>query len=136
MTYKLIESEVWQWDKELRKQKRNILLLSDNCPAHPDVKNLQTPNCTSKLQPIDQCVIQSLNINYRTCVLTHILNCMYGNKVFNINVLNVIHFLIKSGDELQSKRFEMHFIMPVLLLQKKVQVKSHTEEKLSKNYLC
>lgn len=72
MTGAIFEKELMQWDHELEKQKRRILLLVDNCPAHPKIQNLQNitlaflpPNSTSVLQPMDQGVIRSLKAFYR-----------------------------------------------------------------------
>ena len=54
-------------------QGRKIFLIIDNCPAHPEVENLEAielvflpPNTTSKTQPMDQGVIRSLKAFYRS----------------------------------------------------------------------
>jgi hypothetical protein len=39
MTFLLFEAELRHWDRGLRLQKQ-ILLLADNCPAHPVLENL------------------------------------------------------------------------------------------------
>ncbi|XP_066251798.1 tigger transposable element-derived protein 4-like isoform X2 [Euwallacea similis] len=72
-----------EWDEELRRKKRKIILLVDNCPAHPDVKNLMwitlvfmPPNTSSKLQPMDQGVIHSLKSHYRRLLLSEMISCM------------------------------------------------------------
>ncbi|XP_050064726.1 tigger transposable element-derived protein 4-like [Aphis gossypii] len=56
---------------EFVKQKRNVLLFVDNCPAHPKEITLTNiklvffpPNATSKLQPLDQGVIKVLKQKY------------------------------------------------------------------------
>ncbi|XP_066253469.1 tigger transposable element-derived protein 4-like [Euwallacea similis] len=38
MTSSIFTDYFKKWDQELLKEKRKILLLVDNCPAHPDVK--------------------------------------------------------------------------------------------------
>lgn len=50
---------------------RKILMLIDNCPAHPKVANLKAvtikflpPNTTSCLHPMDQGIVQNLKILY------------------------------------------------------------------------
>lgn len=65
MTSQIFEEEVRKWDAELKSRK--ILLLVDNCPAHPIISNLRNielaffpANTTSILQPMDQSVIKSL----------------------------------------------------------------------------
>lgn len=59
-----------------------ILLLLDNCPAHPPAKDLEIdeiivkylpPNCTSLIQPMDQGVIKSLKCHYRNNQLKTLL---------------------------------------------------------------
>lgn len=69
MTSDLFEKILHSWDAELRIKGKKILLLVDNCPAHPDVPNLNCiklvflpPNTTSVLQPLDQGVIRSLKV--------------------------------------------------------------------------
>lgn len=56
-----------EWDKNLRKENRNILLLIDNCSAHVDVSGLTyinvvrlPPNTTSLIQPCDMGIIRTL----------------------------------------------------------------------------
>lgn len=55
-----------------------ILLLLDNCPAHPDVNAMISenvivkylpPNCTSLIQPMDQGVIRSFKCHYRKLIV-------------------------------------------------------------------
>jgi hypothetical protein len=48
-------------NKLTKQQNRKILMIVDNCPAHPKVENLSNliveripPNTTSGLQPLDQ----------------------------------------------------------------------------------
>ncbi|XP_050329997.1 tigger transposable element-derived protein 4-like [Bactrocera neohumeralis] len=67
MTSELFEKWLHDWDRDLVKKKKKILLLVDNCPAHPNVTDLMSitlaflpPNTTSVLQPMDQGIIQSL----------------------------------------------------------------------------
>ena len=60
-------------------QGRNILMFVDNCAAHPHLQlsNLKfvflLPNTTSKLQPGDTGIIQTLKLNYRKRLMRHIL---------------------------------------------------------------
>ncbi|KAJ8889251.1 hypothetical protein PR048_008749 [Dryococelus australis] len=66
MTSSLLEAELGSWDRELQTRKRKIILLVDNCPAHPVLQNLENINLvflpaktTSILQPMDQAVIRN-----------------------------------------------------------------------------
>ena len=63
----LFEEWVREVDRCFTKEGRKIVLLVDNCPAHPSIDNLVSteliflpPNTASKLQPMDQGVIRSL----------------------------------------------------------------------------
>ena len=69
-----------EWVKELYRkfnaEKRHVVLLVDNCPAHPPIENMKAiglrflrPNTTSKAQPMDQGVIRSLKAIYRRNVV-------------------------------------------------------------------
>ena len=58
---------VRQLDNKFVAEGRKIALIIDNCPAHPEIDNLQAveliflpPNTTPKTQPMDQGVIRSL----------------------------------------------------------------------------
>lgn len=64
-------------------QEERALLLLDNCPAHPPSSTLQTAdkkfvvyylpkNTTSKIQPMDQGIIQNFKLHYRTELMTSI----------------------------------------------------------------
>ena len=73
MTGVLFEEWVRKLDSSFRAQSRRVALLIDNCLAHPEIKNLTNinliflpPNTTTVLQPMDQGVIRSLKVHYRT----------------------------------------------------------------------
>lgn len=72
MVTEIFEKEVKSWDEELVKNGRKIVLLLDNCTAHPHIQGLRSirlvflpANTTSVLQPMDQGVIRSLKCHYR-----------------------------------------------------------------------
>ena len=67
MTSQIFTEWFAAWDSHLTKVNQKILLLVDNCTAHPYVstlKNIQleflTPNTTSLIQPMDQGIIKNL----------------------------------------------------------------------------
>ena len=75
MTEDLFGERIRKLDSSFRAHNRNIVLLIDSCPAHPDIKNLTSidliflpPNMPSALQPMDQGVIQSLKAHYRRII--------------------------------------------------------------------
>ncbi|KAJ2941431.1 hypothetical protein O0L34_g3643 [Tuta absoluta] len=101
MTSQLFEEEVRKWDAELKGRK--ILLLVDNCPAHPIISNLQNielaflpPNTTSILQPMDQSVIKSLKGHYRRKLLMELVE---SKGKTSVNMLHAVNFLSKAWEE-------------------------------------
>lgn len=103
MTSKVFEEELRQWDNDLWKTKRKIVLLVDNCTAHPHLENLRCiklvflpPNTTSVLQPMDQGVIRSLKSHYRKQLLMRVLEKYDENMEFDISLLEAILLLEKS----------------------------------------
>ncbi|GBN68838.1 hypothetical protein AVEN_78392-1 [Araneus ventricosus] len=103
MTSDLFQKYLRQWDKELAKKKRKIILLIDNCTAHIEPSNLQwikvvflPPNTASLLQPMDQGVIRSLKWHYRKQLILRILECYDKNKDCDISLLDAVVLLEKS----------------------------------------
>ena len=100
-------------DKLMRYQKRRILLLLDNCSAHVSVDDLQNvkllflpPNTTSKIQPLDQGIINSFKLNYRKLLLEHLID--HANEVQSlseftksISVLNAILWIDRAWNLVQ-----------------------------------
>ena len=84
-TYSEIDSHMWvtSINNKMKIQKRKILLLIDNCPAHPPVtaSNVKLvflpPNTTSRLQPCDAGIIRAFKAHYRKRLLRHVL-CPHG----------------------------------------------------------
>lgn len=61
MTSKLFEDWVMSVNEDMKKDNRSILLIVDNCPAHPEMPGLSNitlrflpPNTTSEVQPMDR----------------------------------------------------------------------------------
>ncbi|GBN51771.1 Tigger transposable element-derived protein 4 [Araneus ventricosus] len=102
MTSDLFQKYLRQWDKELAKKKRKIVLLIDNCTAHIEPSNLQcikvvflSPNTTSVLEPMDQGVISSLKCHYRKQLILRILECYDKNKDCDISILDTVVLIEK-----------------------------------------
>lgn len=99
MTGKLFEEWLLKLDRQFASAKRNIILFIDNCPAHS--KDLQLklefiklaffpPNMSSKLQPLNQGVIQTMKCHYRRRILKKTLNCLTKNKKINISLMDCV----------------------------------------------
>lgn len=86
MTSELFEKWLRDWDRDLVTKKKKILLLVDNCPAHPNVTDLNSitlaflpPNTTSVLQPMDQGIIRALKTNFRKNLVLKMINSLAVN---------------------------------------------------------
>ena len=71
MTSEIFESYVRKFDRKMKFQGRNVILILDNCPAHPQINGLTNtkmafppPNTTAETQPMDAGVIHSLKQKY------------------------------------------------------------------------
>ena len=80
MTGMIFREWVSKWDSVLRENGRRILLLLDNCPAHPRISSLTNirlefipANTTTIIQPLDQGVIKNLKCFYRQEVVKMII---------------------------------------------------------------
>ncbi|XP_033745614.1 tigger transposable element-derived protein 6-like [Pecten maximus] len=68
-------------------------MLLDNCTAHPHVEGLSSiklvflpPNTTSKLQPMDQGIINNLKQKYRRFLIEYLLKCFDKSLTPEINL--------------------------------------------------
>ena len=104
MTGVLFEEWVRKLDSSFQAQSRKVALLTDNCPAHPEIKNLTNinmiflpPNTTSVLQPMDQGVIRSLKVHYRKKVVCLCIKAVESNKPLpKISILQAMKHLVSS----------------------------------------
>lgn len=71
MTGLIFDEIMTKWNRELRQQKRKVLLVLDNASCHPnnDYSNIEIlfliPNSTSVIQPLDQGIILSTKRRYK-----------------------------------------------------------------------
>ncbi|KAG5897906.1 hypothetical protein JTB14_017761 [Gonioctena quinquepunctata] len=109
MTSLIFEKWLRTWDAELKSGGNKILLLVDNCPAHPVVSNLKCiklvflpPNVTSVLQPMDQGVIKALKSQYRKLevlqMLQNIENC---EDTKSLSVLDAILMISEAWENVK-----------------------------------
>jgi hypothetical protein len=97
VTSDLFEAELRHLDRELQLQKRKIMLLVDNCPAHAVLVKLEniklvflSANTTSVLQPMDEGVTRSLKCPYRKLVLLRMIECIEKKQDLAITLLDAI----------------------------------------------
>uniref|UniRef100_A0A8C0H1Q8 DDE-1 domain-containing protein n=1 Tax=Chelonoidis abingdonii TaxID=106734 RepID=A0A8C0H1Q8_CHEAB len=96
------------------------LLLLDNCPAHPPAESLVLNdekirvlylpfNTTSKIQPLDQGIIQNFKNNYRQELISVIVSCTssgISNFLKQINMKEIIYLVKKAWDGVKQKSIE------------------------------
>ncbi|UYV84853.1 TIGD4 [Cordylochernes scorpioides] len=106
MTGLLFESWVRHIDKKMAGQHRQIILLLDNCGAHPpDMQGLTNtriaflpPNTTSMLQPCDQGIIRNFKMIYRTRLMRKYLTAYDAGTALTINLKQAAsHRFIERG---------------------------------------
>lgn len=103
MTKILFKDWLKKVDKQMKINRKKILLFIDNCAAHTDLPTLANvkvmflpANTTSKLQPLDQGIIHTFKRFYRREVVKHILTSLEENSSPDINVLLAMKFARKA----------------------------------------
>lgn len=82
VTTAIFEKYMRVLDCKMGARNRKIVLLIDNCPAHPTdtsyLRNMKVfffpPNCTSRLQPLDQGIIKNVKVHYKRQLTNRILS--------------------------------------------------------------
>ena len=87
MNSDLFEEWVRELDRKFEREERKVVLIVDNCPAHPVIKNLKAielvflpRNTISHTQPMDQGVIWSLKSKYKALSIRRIIAALDNNK--------------------------------------------------------
>ena len=106
MTSSIFETWIRNLDRQFSRQKRSVLMILDNCPAHPIIEGLTNtklaflpPNTTSKLQPMDQGIIQALKAWYRKKLLAKLILSLDSGEEFSVNMLDALHFISAAWNE-------------------------------------
>ena len=97
----LFENWVREQDNNFEGQNRKVLLIVDNCPAHPEIGGLKAielrflpPNTTSITQPMVQGVFRSLKAKYRSRMIQHIIKAIDANKyISKVNIFDAMKML-------------------------------------------
>ncbi|KAL4121977.1 hypothetical protein QTP88_014392 [Uroleucon formosanum] len=107
MTGDLFKSWLVKFDQKMRLNQRNVLLFIDNCTAHCTI-NLKSvrieflpPNTTSKLQPMDQGIIQNFKTLYRKEIIRKIVYDIDEGRPCSINLLQSMRMCEKAWRNVQ-----------------------------------
>ena len=115
MTADIFEDYLKKWNWRLAQQNGHILLVVDNCRAHPHLvlSNITLkflpPNTTAKLQPCDQGIIQSLKVHYKCILVRRLLIAMDSGVELRITVLDVIKWLEQSWSKVTDSTIRNYF---------------------------
>lgn len=144
MTSEIFRKWLTSWDAELQVQQRKIMLLVDNCAAHPHLDNLQNikleflpSNTTSLVQPLDMGIIKNLKTLYRGKLVNYIVESIDDNLLTSsstardisakINLLQAIQFLTDSWRAIKIKTIQNCFAVSGFSLVHALQNLDETE---------
>lgn len=123
MTRAIFEEHLEQWNRSLRCQNRQILLLLDNCSAHPQGLQFShikiqflPPNTTSEIQPMDMGVIKTLKGHYRKLVNRRIIAQLDSDQtkkavdaIKQITLCDALHMLNEAWNEVKESTLKNCF---------------------------
>ena len=109
MTSTIFHKWLVELNRDMLKQDRHIVLLVDNCSAHPkdcgaELTNVAVhflpPNVTSLIQPCDMGIIRNLKALYRKSMISRIVSLLDGEATITVtqlsrkvNMLDAMHML-------------------------------------------
>lgn len=124
MTSDIFKTWIKEFNKEMCKEKRKVILLVDNCSAHPKeaaerLTNVRLeflpPNTTSVIQPCDQGIIRNLKCSYRSEVVKKILrdiedSTLSANELAKrVTLLDAVHMLNKAWKSVKQETIQNCF---------------------------
>ena len=115
MDFDILDQVLTKLNRRCQRESRSVLLLLDNAPCHPyDMKgkypNIKcvffSPNCTSRLQPLDLGIIQSFKLKYAKLMLTHVVSLIddcetAGDVCKSVNVLQAIRWIAQAWEAVE-----------------------------------
>ena len=91
-------------------ENRKIILFKDNCSSHILVNVLTNtklifllPNCTSKLQPADQAIIQNLKDHYHMTMIRKMLQCLDDKPAKTFVVMDAVFMMAKAWESVNTR---------------------------------
>ena len=124
MTTELFKEWITDFNKKMRKARRQVVLLLDNAPSHPKDLNLSNvklvflpANTTSRLQPLDQGIIQAIKQLYRKKLLRSVISKIDDNEQSSasslsksVNVLDAILWVSSAMNEVSGQTVQKCFL--------------------------
>ena len=116
----MFEKWVKEIDVNFGAQKRKIVLITDNCPAHPDVYPAHpyvpaldwveliflSPNTMSITEPMDQGVIRSLKAKYQSRAIKKQIDALKkGNQMPKFSILTAMSMVTKPWNSIPDGKF-------------------------------
>ena len=99
MVSSIFEESVKSLDKKIRAQNQ-VLLFLDNASSHPSSMELTNvklvffpPNTTSKLQPLDQGIIENFKLHYKNRLLQRVLVAVNRDNATSSSVVKCVELL-------------------------------------------
>ena len=104
MTTKIFKHWLQEFDQKTALENREVLLVIDNCSAHPKPETLSLkateviflpPNTSPVLQPLDQGVIKNLKVHYRSLILRSLMSHVDSgaSEEFSVSLLDAVCML-------------------------------------------
>lgn len=117
MTKDLFNAWLLKFERKMAKKKRKVLLFLHNCSSHMQPPFLEAtkiayflPNATPALQPINQGVVHSVKVAYRTHPAEHLLFDMQAKRETKIDVKFPVEVLPKVWARLNSDTIRNSFV--------------------------
>jgi hypothetical protein len=92
-------------EQQIKAKNRKILLLVDNCPAHPHIQDLSNiklvflpPNATSVLQPVDMGIIKSFKGCFRRFLVLQLIDRRERGLHDNVSLLDSTRLMKDAWD--------------------------------------
>jgi hypothetical protein len=103
MTSDIFTEWLRKLDRRFQTERRKVLMIVDNCPAHPHVDKLQAikleflpPNATSRLQPCDMGIIKNVKVKYRRLKALRLIEALEKKTTYEVNILDAMNLLRKA----------------------------------------
>lgn len=110
MTTAIWEKHIRKLDSSFLRQKRNVVIIVDNCTAHSKPENLKAieivflpPNVTALIQPLDQGIIRDFKRKYKKMLVKDLIKAMDKKERIEISVLDAIDYIHESWNLVSSQ---------------------------------